>query len=287
MKRRSFIGALSIGAVGLASGQIWKEAGKQKKMALQLYSVRQSVAKNLEATLEQLAGIGYNQLEIYGYDGKFFGHTAAAFNEILKRTGMSVISSHHVAGLSDSVNGSLTNKWEQSVEDLQKVGSKYMVCSYLFQPERTQENYKSLPDLLNKCGEQSKKAGIQFGYHNHDFEFEKFEDTLVYDHLLTSTNPELVVMELDLYWINRAGKDPLAYFQKYPKRFPLWHVKDMEAGSHDITEVGNGTIDFDRIFAARKQAGLKHWFVEQDVSKGDMIESLKKSYAFLSQKKYS
>ncbi|MCG2615156.1 sugar phosphate isomerase/epimerase [Terrimonas sp. NA20] len=287
MKRRSFIGALSIGAVGLASGQIWKDTGRQKKMALQLYSVRQAVAKDLEATLEKLAGIGYDQLEIYGYDGKFFGHTPSAFKEILKRTGMTVISSHHVTGLSGKVNGSLTNGWEQAVEDLHSIGSKYMVCSYLFPQERTAEIYKSLPGLLNRSGEQAKKSGIQFGYHNHDFEFEKFQDTLVYDHLLNNTNPELVIMELDLYWISRAGQDPLKYFEKYPKRFPLWHVKDMEAGSKDITEVGNGTIDFDKVFAAGKQAGLKHWFVEQDVSKGDMFESLKKSYGFLSRKKYS
>jgi sugar phosphate isomerase/epimerase len=287
MERRSFIGALSIGAVGLASGQLWKETDRQKKMAMQLYSVRQAVAQNLEAALEKLAGIGFNQLEIYGYDGKFFGHTAASFKDILKRTGMSVISSHHVTGLSSNLNGSLTHGWEQAVEDLHSIGSRYMVCSYLFPQERTPEIYKSLPDLLNKSGEQTKKAGIQFGYHNHDFEFEKFQDTLVYDHLLVNTSPELVIMELDLYWINRAGQDPLKYFEKYPKRFPLWHVKDMEAGSRDITEVGNGTIDFDKVFAARKQAGLKHWFVEQDVSKGDMFESLKKSYGFLSQKKYS
>jgi sugar phosphate isomerase/epimerase len=287
MKRRSFIGALSIGAVGLASGQLWKETARSKKMALQLYSVRDAVAKNLEATLERLAGIGYNELEIYGYDGKFFGHSPAEFKAILKRTGMTVISSHHLPGLAHKVNGSMTQGWEQAVEDLHSIGSKYMICAFLFPEERTQENYKNLPGLLTRSGEQAKKAGIQFGYHNHDFEFEKFEDTVVYDHLLNNTNPETVIMELDLYWIYRAGQDPLKYFEKYPKRFPLWHVKDMEAGTKDITEVGNGTIDFDKVFAARKQAGLKHWFVEQDVSKGDMFESLKKSHAFLSQKKYS
>lgn len=286
MKRRSFIGALSIGAVGLASGQLWKETAASKKMALQLYSVRDAVAKNLEATLEKLAGIGYNQLEIYGYDGKFFGHTPAEFKAILKRTGMTVISSHHLTGLSNKANGSLTQGWEKAVEDLDSIGSTYMICAFLFPEERTPENYKNLPDLLTRSGERAKKAGIQFGYHNHDFEFDKFGDTTVYDHLLKNTTPENVIMELDLYWIYRAGQDPLKYFAKYPKRFPLWHVKDMEAGTKGITEVGNGTIDFDKVFAARKEAGLKHWFVEQDVSKGDMFESLKKSHSFLSQKKY-
>ncbi|HPZ89549.1 MAG TPA: hypothetical protein PLQ32_15660 [Flavihumibacter sp.] len=93
-------------------------------------------------------------------------------------------------------------------------------------------------------------------------------------------------MEMDLYWISKAGHDPVAYFDKYPGRFPLWHVKDMAAGSGDITEVGHGTIDFDRIFAARKKAGLEQWFVEQDVSKGDIFESIAASRAYLEKKGY-
>jgi sugar phosphate isomerase/epimerase len=106
------------------------------------------------------------------------------------------------------------------------------------------------------------------------------------DYIITKTSPELVKVELDLYWISKTGNDPVAYFNKYPGRFPLWHVKDMEKGTNGITEVGNGVIDFDRIFAARKKAGLKHWFVEQDVSKGDIFESLKTSHSYLDGKKY-
>ena len=182
--------------------------------------------------------------------------------------------------------GTLTDNWEKSVEDLHAIGAKYMACSYLFPNERTTENYKALPSLLDKSGSVTKAAGIQFAYHNHDFEFQKFEDTLVYDHILTKTSSDLVKMEMDLYWTSKAGQDPIKYFEKYPGRFELWHVKDMTAGAGEITEFGNGVIDFDRIFAARKKAGLKHWFVEQDTSKGDMFESLKTSVANLSKKNY-
>jgi len=286
MKRRRFIQTVAISAIGLALNNAMAKAGKPKTLALQLFSVRDSVAKNLEGTLQRLRSIGYNQLEIYGYNGTFFGKTPAEFRSILANTGMSVISSHHISGFEMKTKGSLKDGWEQAVQDLDSIGAKYMGCSYLFPDERTTEIYSALPDLLNKSGEITKEADIQFFYHNHEFEFEKFEDTLVYDHLLTKTSADLVKMELDLYWIYKAGKDPIAYFEKYPGRFPLWHVKDISIEG-EITEVGSGTIDFDRIFAARKKAGLKQWFVEQDVSKGDMFDSLKKSYDFLSVKKYA
>ncbi len=233
-----------------------------------------------------LGSIGYNQLEIYGYNGTFFGKTPKEFKTILANTGMKVISSHHVSGYGMKIKGSLQDNWKQTVEDLAAIDSKYMGCSYLFPNERTKEIYTALPDLLNSCGEVSKTAGIQFIYHNHDFEFEQFGDTLAYDHLQNKTDANLVKMELDLYWIYKAGKDPLAYFNKYPGRFPLWHVKDMSTAG-EITEVGNGTIDFAKIFAARKKAGLKHWFVEQDISKGDILESLQSSHKFLSAQKFS
>lgn len=284
MQRRQFIEGLGIAGIGLWSSGLLASAPVARSMAVQLYSVREAVATNLEDTLHRLAAIGYNQLEIYGYNGTFFGRSPVEFKRILFKTGMSVISSHHVTGLSMKTRGSLTDGWEQAVEDLHNIGCKYMACSYLFPEERTQENYAALPNLLSKSGEQTQKAGIQFAYHNHDFEFEKYKDGLVYDHLLTSTSADLVKMELDLYWIVKAGHDPVVYFDKYPGRFPLWHVKDMEAGSGDITEVGRGTIDFNRIFAARKKAGLRHWFVEQDTTKGDMFESLKSSHDFLIKK---
>jgi sugar phosphate isomerase/epimerase len=287
MERRHFIQTVSLATLGLyANGLAAKSIEGKKDLAIQLYTIRDAVAKDLEGALTRLAGMGFKNLEIYGYNGTFFGKTPAEFKKILANTGLKVISSHHLSGIETKLKGSLSDGWEKAVEDMDAIGAKYMVCAYLFDNERTEVIYKSLPRLLEKAGEATKKAGIQFAYHNHDFEFEKFGDTLVYDFLINNTSADLVKMELDLYWISKAGHDPVKYFEKYPGRFVLWHVKDMEAQSKDMSEIGSGSIDFDRIFAARKKAGLKYWFVEQDVSKRDIFESLKMSLDHLAKKAY-
>lgn len=286
MKRRHFLQSVTLGAAGLYTNHLFADFSKKKSLGVQLYSVRDAVSKNLEGALEKLASLGFDNIELYGYNGTFFGRTPAEFKSILDKTGISVFSSHHVTGLAMKGNGTILNGWDKAIEDLHTIGAKYMACAYLMPNERTKENYTALPAILDKAGKATKAAGIQFAYHNHDFEFEKFGDSTVYDHLLSNTQPDLVKMEMDLYWTSKAGQDPIKYFEKYPGRFELWHVKDMSAGAGEITEIGNGVIDFDRIFAARKKAGLKHWFVEQDTSKGDMFESLKTSVANLSKKNY-
>lgn len=286
MERRKFITSLAITGLGLSGCRLLNAKADKPSLGLQLFSVRDAVAKNLEGTLEKLVKIGYRKLEIYGYDGTFWGRKPSEFKNILSNVGMEVISSHHTTGWVHRQKGTLTDGWQKAVEDLHYINARYMACSYLFPEERTAENYKALPDLLNRSGEQTLKANIGFAYHNHDFEFEKYQDTLVFDHILHQTSSNLVNIELDLYWIVKAGHDPVSYFHKYPGRFPLWHVKDMEAGTGAITEVGNGTIDFDRIFAARQIAGMKTWFVEQDTSNKDMFDSLKISYEYIFSKKY-
>lgn len=286
MNRRLFVRQLSLGAMAMYASPLFAEAVKQRNLGLQLYTVRDAVAKDLDGTLKKLANLGFGKLEIFGYNGTFFGRSAKEFKKILDDNGFSVISSHHTSGLMMKGKGTLTDGWDKAIEDIHTLGGKYMVCAYLFPNERTNEIYKSLPDLLNKSGEATKKAGIQFAYHNHDFEFEPYGDSTAMDFLIQNTNSDLVKMEMDLYWISRAGKDPIQYFDKYPGRFELWHVKDMAPGSKDITEIGNGTIDFDRLFAAKKKAGMKYWFVEQDSSTRDMFESLKISTQTLAKKKY-
>ena len=286
MKRRVFLQSLSLGVAGLYANNIFAGQFVKDPLGVQLYSVRDAVSKNLEGALERLADLGYKNLEIFGYNGTFFGKSASEFNAILKKTGLTVISSHHTTGIAMKGKGTLTDGWDKAIEDINAIGGKYMVCAFLFPNERTPEMYKSVPELLNKSGTATKAAGIQFAYHNHDFEFDKLGDTTAYDFILTNTDKDLVKMEMDLYWISKTGQDPVKYFEKYPKRFALWHVKDMAAGTKDITEVGNGTIDFDRIFAARETAGMKYWFVEQDVSKGDIFESLTASKNYLAKKNY-
>jgi sugar phosphate isomerase/epimerase len=287
MHRKDFIKLSSLGFLGLYSCGISPFKKRQNTLAIQLYTVRDAMSANPEKTLERLAAMGFTGLEIYAYNSTFFGKTPQEFHRILKNTGLRVISSHHITGNFNKGQGTLLYNWEKSVEDLHFIGSEYMVCSYLFPQERNLEDYKKLPELLENSGKVTKEAGIQFAYHNHDFEFEKFDDNRnVYDFILENSSPELVKMELDLYWISKAGIDPLMYFEKYPGRFPLWHVKDMKAGTKDFTEIGNGTIDFERIFKARKQAGLQYWFLEQDSSDKDIFESICISNEFIAKNRF-
>ncbi|MEI3791736.1 MULTISPECIES: sugar phosphate isomerase/epimerase family protein [unclassified Chryseobacterium] len=281
MQRKDFITLSSLGFLGLYFCGISK-ISRKKPLAIQLYTIRDAVSDNLEKALEKLVALGFTELEIYGYNGTFFGKSRTEFQTILKQTGLKVISSHHTTGIIHKDRGTLLYSWEKAVEDLHFIGAEYMVCSYLFPEERTVENYKKLPELFEKCGEATQKAGIQFAYHNHDFEFEKLEDDKsVYDFILENTSSDLVKMEMDLYWISKAGLDPLVYFEKYPGRFPLWHVKDMKAGTKDFTEIGNGLIDFKKIFSAKEKAGLKHWFLEQDSSDKDIFESIRISKKYI------
>lgn len=286
MKRKDFIKLSASGILGLCSCRVSGMITK-KPLAIQLYTIRDAVSKNPEKALEKLAQLGFNQIEIYGYDGLFFGKKLNEFKQILKNTGIKVISSHHTTGVVQPGKGSLMNNWEKTVEDLQSLDTKYMVCSYLFPEEQTIESYKKLPDLLEKSGEATQKANIQFAYHNHDFEFDDFDEkNNVYDFILKNTSSNLVKMELDLYWMAKAGLNPLDYFEKYPGRFPLWHVKDMKAENQDFTEVGNGTIDFETIFRHKEKAGLKHWFLEQDSSDKNIFESIVLSKKFILQNSY-
>lgn len=289
MQRKDFIRLSSLGLLGLYSCGMThnKNHHQNRTLGIQLYTVREALSPDPEKALEKLAEMGFTDLEIYGYNGTFFGRTANVFRSILKNTGQRVVSSHHTTGIAHPDPGTLLHGWEKTVEDMQNMGAEYMVCSYIFPEERTPENYRKLPDLLNTAGTTVRKAGMQMAYHNHDFEFEKLDESgTVYDFILNRSSSELVKMELDLYWMAKAGIDPLSYFEKYPKRFPLWHVKDMKAGSKDFAEIGNGTIDFERIFKAREKAGLQYWFLEQDSSDKDMFDSIKISTKYISEHPY-
>ena len=286
MQRKDFLKLSSMGLLGLYSCGTSTLMNNQKPLAIQLYTIRDAISLDLEKSLERLAELGFRQLEIYGYNGTFYGKDRKDFLNILKNTGLEVVSSHHTTGILDNDKGTLLKDWDQSVEDLHFIGSKYMVCSYLFPEERTVEHYKKLPELLDRCAAITAGAKIDFAYHNHDFEFEKLESKTIYDFILDNTDPNFVKMELDLYWIAKAGIDPVTYFDRYPGRFPLWHVKDMEAQSRDFTEIGNGTIDFKSIFEAKEKAGLKYWFLEQDSSRKDIFESITISRDYINKHKF-
>ena len=285
--RRNFLTSAALLSAGLLISPSLLAYNK-KYIGLQLYTVREAMAKDPAGTLAQLAKMGYNSVEGATYTGtqKFYGLTPQAFAALLKQNGLVMPSSHYRLG-EEPTNGAPTlgtmlHEWDRAVDDAAAAGVKYMVCAYLSEPERGNlDHYKYIADQLNKAGERCQKAGIQLCYHNHDFEFVAQNGKLPYD-LLLATDPKLVKMELDLYWVTKAGRDPLELFKQHPGRFPLWHVKDMaKAAPHSFTEVGNGSIDFKRIFAHANEAGLQYFFVEQDITPGSPFDSAAKSLAHI------
>lgn len=286
--RRSFIKSASL----LTAGAYFKPSGfkfAKQYIGLQLYTVRDAMQSDPVATLAKVAKLGYNSLEGATYTGteKFYGMDAAAFSKVLKENGFIMPSSHYRLGEektnNEPVQGTILHGWDKAVDNAAAVGIQYMVCAYLSESERGGlDHYKYVAEQLNKAGERCKKSGIQLCYHNHAFEFDTQDGKVPYDILLNDTDKDLVKMEMDIYWISKAGKDPVELFNKYPGRFPLFHMKDMDkTAEKDFTEVGNGSIDFKRILANADKAGLKYFFVEQDKTPGDPFESISKSISYI------
>lgn len=286
--RRSFIKSASLLTAGTFFEPSVFNPAKQF-IGLQLYTVRDAMQSDPAGTLAKVAKLGYNSVEGATYTGseKFYDMDAAAFSKLLKQNGLIMPSSHYRLGEekmnNQLVQGTILHGWDKAVDNAAALDIKYMVCAYLSDIERGGlDHYKYVADLLNKAGERCKKSGIQLCYHNHAFEFDAQDGKLPYDILLNDTDENLVKMELDLYWVSKAGKDPLDLFNQHPGRFPLFHMKDMDkTPEKKFTEVGNGTIDFKRILANADKAGLKYFFVEQDQTHGDPFESIAKSITYI------
>lgn len=258
---------------------------KNKKVGVQLYTVRDLIAKDAKGTIKQVAALGYSEVENFGYNGKYFGMTAAEYKIFLGDVGLKAASGHYMYGNfgNRQIPGTIVYGWEKAVEDAKAIGQDYMVVAYLMPNERKSlDDYKKIAEDLNKAGETCRKAGIQLCYHNHDFEFEKVSGQLPMDILTQQTDANLVKIELDLYWATRAGQNPIQFFNQHKGRVALWHVKDMDKSEKkNFTEVGNGVIDFASIFQQAKLSGMKHFFVEQDVCPGNPLDSIKQSIGYI------
>jgi sugar phosphate isomerase/epimerase len=286
--RRSFVKTSAILSAGLLAAPRLLAYDK-KYIGLQLYTVRDAMVADPAAALAKVAQIGYNSVEgaTYTGDTKFYGMDAKAFSKALKQNGLIMPSSHYRLG-EEKTNGqdtmgTMLHGWDKAVDDAAEIGLKYMVCAYLSDPERgSLDHYKKLADDFNKAAERCKKAGIQFCYHNHDFEFIQQDGKYPYQTLLANTDKNLVKMEMDLYWVTKAKQDPIALINENPGRFPLFHVKDMDnTPAHMFTEVGNGIINFKNILSHADKAGLKYFFVEQDKTPGDPFNSITQSFNYI------
>lgn len=237
---------------------------------LQLYTVRALLERDYDGTLAAVAALGIREVEFAGlYPSPSPRETIA----LLKRHGLSAPSGH--AGYE-----SLVRDPEPELQRAGELGQAFVVCPSIDEPRRrTLDDWKRIAENFNRIGEQARRAGLAFAYHNHDFEFRPIAGRIPYDLLLAETDPALVKLEMDFYWMAGAGRDSLAYLVKYPGRFSLLHLKD-RAPDGSITEVGSGTIDFARLLAEAKAAGIAHAFVEHD-DPADPLKSIESSLGYL------
>ncbi len=256
MKRRNFIKTTIAGATAAIVVPSFACSADVKKTGLILYTVRNEMEKDAEATLDRIAEIGYNWLEAASYaDGKFYGKKPADFRKMIESRGMKLISSH---------NGLNRNNLNEVTGAAAEAGLQYLVIPSL--PHNWMNSVDALmetAEFMNTAGEKCREYGMKLGFHNHWTEFETVEGQLPYDVFLNNTEPGLVTFQLDLAWVTRSGNDPVEYFEKFPGRFELWHVKDLSEEKEDTT-LGEGTMDFTQIFEKASTAGMKYFFVEQD-----------------------
>ena len=277
MKRRTFIQstALALAGTSLALSAFAAGSKYKNKIGLQLYSLRDVIFKDPKAILKSVADFGYKQLETFGYkEGKLFGMTVKEYGDYTESLGMKTTSGHYGIELVGKISD-----WEKACVDSKSLGQDYVVMPYLTEPYyRTLDDVKRSCETVNKGAEVAKKYGLQMCYHNHAFEFKEVEGKVMFEVMLQTLDPKLVAIELDLFWVVNAGKDPIQLFQKYPGRFVQWHVKDMDkADKMRNADVGTGTIDFKKIFASAKLAGMKRFYIEQETYPINSTESVKAS----------
>lgn len=273
--RRDFLkisatGSLSMMVLGSAAMSATAIDRKSFGVGLQLYTIRDAMTADVKGTLKKVSDLGYKNLELAGYsNGKFYGFSPSDFKKIVADLGMVALSSHAAVE-----SKGITVETSKLMADAHaELGVKYCIQPWIEEVDRNVEKYKKMIAEWNKVGKVMKGVGIQFGYHNHNFEFKNTNGIVpYYDIFLKEMDADLITMELDLFWATKAGQDPIAMFNKYPGRFQLLHFKDMKTKQapffdvikDDVCSVGAGVIDFKKILTAKKTAGMKYLFVEDD-----------------------
>ncbi|QSO46493.1 sugar phosphate isomerase/epimerase family protein [Alicyclobacillus mengziensis] len=242
------------------------------KLGLQLYSLRDLAKDDFLGTLKQVADIGYDGVEFAGYGGL----SAQELRRVVGDLGLEPVSSH--VQLSE-----LESNLRQVIEYGQELGLSYVVCPYLPEDKRqTLDDYRRLADTMNQIGQEISQAGMTLAYHNHAFEFVRFENQYALDALYALTDKRYVQAELDIYWVEYAGQSALEYVERYADRSGLLHVKDMTKDDERFfAEVGTGRLDIPSILSTAKAGGIEWYLVEQDVIRRDPLESVTMSYRYL------
>ncbi|MCB0635329.1 MAG: sugar phosphate isomerase/epimerase [Lewinella sp.] len=282
MHRRSFLQAAGILAVGTVAPLKTSGCGNHqrvKSIGIQLYTIRDIMNRDPDEGLALVASLGYDYVEGAGYEaGSMYKLSPWAFKGLLSKYNLTMPSGHF--------------SWEWMYNDIDRVVETavtlehaYVVLPYWPEDKRTPEGYDMLLGILKTAGRACQREGLQFAYHHHAFEFDPLPDGKIpFDMILAETDPDLVKIELDHYWLAKAGKDYAAYFRQYPGRFPLWHVKDMDNTPEQFfAAVGNGVLDWPAIFRQSETAGLDYFFVEQDNTREHVLieEQIASSFQYL------
>jgi sugar phosphate isomerase/epimerase len=255
-------------------------------IGLQLYTVRDDMGKDPIETLKKLAEIGYTDVECAGYNnGLIYGMDPQEFKTVLNDLGLQMNSAHVGIGSTDGkMPKTLRDNFNGACEDLNSIGVKYVICPYLMDFDRKGlDDYKAHAELFNKSGEIANQNNLRFGYHHHDFEFIEMDGQIPFDYLLANTDTDKVCYEIDFYWMAKGNKDAVEYITNNPGRFELWHIKDMDdTPEQGFSEVGNGVIDWNKVFVNKEVSGMKYLYVEQDQCKNfTPLESVKISLDYL------
>ena len=238
------------------------------KMGLQLFTIREPLAKDLTGTIQKITSLGYQDCETYGYNPEkvtYYGLEAAEFKQLLADNSLITTSGHYdFTKYFDKPDEAMMRYVDQCIDGASALGQKYITWPWLDPVFRSLENYRLLAVKLNAIGERVNKAGLGFAYHNHDFEFEDHGGENGYAIIMRETDPQLVKLQLDLYWVMHSSKQsPSALFRQQPGRFVMWHIKDMDKITRDYSELGNGSIDFTAILPDATLAGLQYYYIEQ------------------------
>ena len=244
-------------------------------IAVQLYSLRNECEKDFTGTLKKVADLGFDGVELAGYGGLSVGELKAVLDDL----GLQAASNHVQLAR-------LESEPEQVIREQKELGCSHIVCPVLPRDRQTRADYEKLIQTLNEVGEMSEKEGITLSYHNHDFELIPFEDGVVpLEYIMEQSNPDWVKAEFDVYWLKKAGEDPVKWLKKYQERTPLVHLKDMTTdGEEFFAELGTGGVDIEAVLAQTSSVPVEWWIIEQDQSRKTPLESIEQSIKYLNKR---
>lgn len=283
MERKDFIKLTSLAAATLlaqpasALDLFDTQSKKIKNFGIQVWTVRDAMAKDPKGTIQALGKQGYKLLETFdGEKGMFWGMTPAEFKTLLGDNNMSIKTAHC----------NLTQDFEKKADQAKSIGMEYLIYPWEG-PAKTIDDYKKYAEDFNKKGEYLKKMGLKLAFHNHDYTFKLMEGQYAQDVLMQNTQADLVDFQMDIYWVVTAGHNPIEWIKKYPNRFKLCHIKDRMknalATNLDASCVlGTGQIDFAKILSVAKKNGMKYYIVEQEhYDEGTPLECTQKNAEYL------